>query len=314
MKKDNFQITISDLQKIIAEEYSSMKQSAAKDARKAEIEDRIKTINEELETLPETLEEVEAGGQSKVRSTGWTGEKDGDVKYDEKFEKKGSHLKEDEEMEGELEMGGEDMEMAAEESEMDMGYFESKLAEIGKELDEKLTGESEMEGPEMEGPEMEGPEMDEMVAEMEETKHEPLEGPKVNPEALSEEAVEENTEVVAEEEVNESTIEEVEVVKEEAIEEVEAVNEETVNEEEVNEEEVNEEALNEDLEEPIEGETPAQDSEARFNDYMEKDKHVKEGVENRPGSGLLSEGFEPSRKKALSSELERMAQLAKIGK
>jgi hypothetical protein len=72
------------------------------------------------------------------------------------------------------------------------------------------------------------------------------------------------------------------------------------------------EVVSEDLEEPIEGETPAQDSEARFNDYMEKDKHVNESVKG--GTSLLSEGFTPERKSALDGELERMKQLAKINR
>lgn len=248
-----------ELKKMIAEEYDAMKKEAS---RKSEIENRLKAINEELETLPETLEEVEATGKKKVKSTGWTGDGEGDVKYGEKFEKIGSHLKEDDEMDGELEVGGEE-----EIEEVEGGYFEEKFAELGRELDEKLAGE-----------------MDEMVHnEMEveegvnETTHE---------ESINEEEV--NEEVVNEEEVNEEVVEEVEEVNEEA------------------------EVVSEDLEEPIEGETPAQDSEARFNDYMDKDKHVKESVE--PGSGLLSEGFTPERKTALSSELNRMAQLAKIGK
>lgn len=272
-KKDNkFQITMPELQKIIKEEYESM----AKDmSRVKEIEARLSEINKELESTPGTLSEVEASGTKKTKSTGWSGE-GGDVKFGEKFEKIGTHLKEDEEMDGELEMGGEEEEMG---DDSGMGYFEAKFAELGRELDQKVGGE----GPEMDSIEVdsteisdeapEEEEMEEVVAEMEETSHEDLDGPKVNPEALSEE------EVVAEEE---------EIVAEE-------------------------ESLNEDLEEPIEGETPAQDSEARFNDYMEKDKHVKEGAESK-GTSLLSEGFTPEKKSKLDSELERMKQLAKINR
>lgn len=280
MEKDNkFQITMPELQKIIKEEYESM----AKDMNRVkEIEARLSEINKELESTPGTLSEVEASGTKKVKSTGWTGEGEGDVKFGEKFEKIGTHLKEDEEMDGELEMGGEEEEMG---DDSGMGYFEAKFAELGRELDQKVGGgeEPEMDSIEVDSTEIsdeapEEEEMDEVVAEMEETSHEPLEGPKVNPEALSEE------EVVAEEEI----VAEEEVVAEE-------------------------ESLNEDLEEPIEGETPAQDSEARFNDYMEKDKHVKEGAESK-GTSLLSEGFTPERKSKLDSELERMKQLAKINR
>ncbi len=45
---------------------------------------------------------------------------------------------------------------------------------------------------------------------------------------------------------------------------------------------------------------------------MEKDKHVNEGIVN--GAKILSEGFTPEKKTALSKELERMKALAKINK
>lgn len=239
MKNDNkFKITKAELQQIIKEEYASM----AKDAKRAsEIKARIKAINEELSTLPETLSEVEAGGLKGVKSTGWTGDGESDKKYDEKFEKIGSHLKEDEEVDGEIELGGEEMDSP------EMGYFEMKFAELGRELDAKMGGEEDMEDME----DMEGME----------------------------------------------DADEVEVIDMES--------EEGEEGEEVEE-------INEDLEEPIEGETPAQDSDARFNDYMEKDKHVNEGVKR--GTTLLSEGKTPAQKSALDRELERMKALAKINK
>jgi hypothetical protein len=248
MKKDkNFEITMPELQKIIKEEYANM---AKDNARAEEIKARIETINEELKDLPETetLEEVEASGKKKVSSTGWTGEGEGDVKYGEKFEKIGTHLKEDEELEGEIEVGGEEDSLGDEEEivvdasdDMEMGYFEKMFAELGKELDSKMDGEEEGD-------------IDETVAQ----------------EAVAEE-------VVAEEDVEEGA-----------------------------------EVVSEDLEEPIEGESPSQDSDARFNDYMEKDKHVNESVKG--GTTLLSEGFTPERKTALDSELSRMKALAKINK
>ena len=122
----------------------------------------------------------------------------------------------------------------------------------------------------------------------------------------------EGVEVVSEMEEMEEMKEGVEVVSEmEEIEEgAEIVSEETI-EVDGDEAEISEATLNEDLEEPIEGESPAQDSEARFNDGMEKDNHVKEGV-NTPGAGLLSEGFTATKKTALNEELERMKRLAKI--
>ena len=246
--KDKFQITKAELQQIIKEEYASM---AKDNTRAMEIKSRLAAINEELKTLPETLSEVEASGTKTVKSTGWTGAGKGDVKYGEKFEKIGSHLKEDEEFEGELEVGGDEVE--AEEA----GYFEAKFAELGRELDEKMGGSDESEEDE-EGAE----DMGDMGLEM-----------------GSEES--EEGEEVEVEEIEEG--EEVEV----------------------------EEMMNEDLEEPIEGETPAQDSEARFNDYMDKDKHVKES-KSISGAGVLSEGFTPAKKSALNSELERMKRLAKL--
>lgn len=250
--KDKFQITKAQLQQIIKEEYASM---AKDNARAEEINARLAAINEELENLPETLSEVEASGTKKVKSTGWTGEGEGDVKYGEKFEKIGSHLKEDEEFEGNLEVGGEE---ESEEAEVSTGYFEAKFAELGRELDEKMGGaEEEME---------------------------------VSDDDAGEVVVDMGLEMGNDEES-----------------EVEEIEESVVAEEEV----VAEEALNEDLEEPIEGETPAQDSEARFNDYMDKDKHVKES-KSISGAGILSEGFTPAKKTALNSELERMKKLAKL--
>jgi len=244
--KDKFQITKAQLQQIIKEEYASM---AKDNARAEEINARLAAINEELENLPETLSEVEASGTKKVSATGWTGEGEGDVKYGEKFEKIGSHLKEDEEFEGNLEVGGEE---EAEEAEVSTGYFEAKFAELGRELDEKMGG--------------------------------------------------------AEEEMEVSDDDAGEVVVDMGL---EMGNDEESEVEEIEESVVAEEALNEDLEEPIEGETPAQDSEARFNDYMDKDKHVKES-KSISGAGILSEGFTPAKKTALNSELERMKKLAKL--
>lgn len=250
MKNDNkFKITKAELQQIIKEEYASM----AKDASRAnEIKARLEAIDKELNTLPETLSEVEAGGLKSVKSTGWTGAGEADKKYDEKFEKIGSHLKEDEEVEGEMELGGEEMEAP------EMGYFEMKFAELGRELDAKMGGEGEEE---ME--DMEDVEVIDMGSEDEEGEED-------------EEEIEEYAEMQPDGEHG------------------------------------NVQQVNEDLEEPIEGETPAQDSEARFNDYMEKDKHVSESVKR--GTTLLSEGKTPAQKSALDRELERMKALAKLNK
>ncbi len=247
-----FQITKAELNQIIKEEYAAMVQGAK---RSDQIKERIEAINKELGTLPSTLSEVEAGGLKSVKSTGWTGAGESDKKYDEKFEKIGSHLKEDEEVDGELEMGGEEMEAP------EMGYFEMKFAELGKELDAKMGGES-------------GEEMDFEVG-------------------MSDDGDGDDVEVV-------------DMDSEEGEEEVEEYAEVQPDGDD------NFQKVNEDLEEPIEGETPAQDAEARFNDYMEKDKHVHEGT-NR-GTTVLSEGKTPAQKSALDRELERMKALAKINK
>jgi hypothetical protein len=274
MKKDKFQITMPELQKLIKEEYASM---ANKASRAEEIQARLKAINEEIKTLPGTLSEVEAGGLKGVKSTGWTGAGEEDKKYDEKFEKIGTHLKEDEEIEGEIEVGGEEMEGGPEmgmEAGPEMGYFELKFAELGKELDAKVGGESE---------EAEEVEMgDEMGAEMGDEENS-MEGAM---EGLAEEVV------IAESDDNDSDDETEEVVAE-------------------GDDEDEDDMMNEDLEEPIEGKTPAQDSDARFNDYMEKDKHVKEGTQ-KVGTTLLSEGYSAERKSKMDAELERMKKLAKI--
>jgi len=245
-----FQITKAQLQQIIKEEYALM---AKENIRAKEIKERLAVINEELKNLPGTLSEVEAGGLKGVKSTGWTGAGESDKKYDEKFEKIGTHLKEDDEVDGEMELGGEELEST------EMGYFEMKFAELGKELDVKMSGEKEEVG-----------------------------------EEESEEFGEEESEEVGDMGLD---------IDVEEIDMVDGNEDEDENEDDM---------MNEDLEEPIEGETPAQDSEARFNDYMDKDKHVNEGI--KKGTSILSEGFTPAKKNALDSELERMKKLAKINK
>lgn len=115
MKKE---IKLSEVKKIIAEEYATMKKKMA-------IQSRIGQINEELQKMEEEekLDEVKVDGEMKTSSE--TGLEPG-VQYKPKFEKKGSHLLEDE------------ME--------EMGEFESKFAEIGKAIDMKLSGEAGEEG------------------------------------------------------------------------------------------------------------------------------------------------------------------------
>lgn len=266
MKNNKFQITMPELQKIIKEEYATM----ASKAEKAEkIKARIKAINEELSSMPKKLDEVEASGTKQVKSTGWTGAGKHDTKYGEKFEKIGSHLKEDEEIDGEIELGGEEME--AEE----MGYFEMKFAELGKELDAKVGGGIDMDS-------------DEIEIGAEDMDSDDIDADDMGSEEMGLEMGSED------EEVEEEEIEEYAEIQPDG-------------------EDGHVQKVNEDLEEPIEGDTPAQDSDARFNDYMDKDKHVHEGKSSK-GTTLLSEGFTSAKKSALDNELERMKKLAKINK
>jgi hypothetical protein len=90
-------ISKTELRQIIKEEYS-------KKMTEIKLKNRLRQINEEIEDImsdDENLEEVEAGSPAKVRSTGWTGEKNGDTKWDAKFQKKGSHLVEEDNVEDE---------------------------------------------------------------------------------------------------------------------------------------------------------------------------------------------------------------------
>lgn len=116
----------SDVDKIIKEEFKRMLQ-------KKQLTSKLAQINESLAAMDAEdaqLNEVEAAGEEKVSSHAWTGEANGDVKYKPKFEKIGTHLKEDDEIE-----------VGASEEETPMGEFEAKFAEIGKAIDAKLAAE-----------------------------------------------------------------------------------------------------------------------------------------------------------------------------
>jgi hypothetical protein len=95
----------TEVNKIIKEEFQRLME-------KKKIQNRLQQINEELGGMEaedaelsdeETLDEVEVSGTEKVRSHAWTGDADGDEKFKPKFEKKGTHLLEDEEVEGDEE-------------------------------------------------------------------------------------------------------------------------------------------------------------------------------------------------------------------
>ena len=141
-------IKVSEVDKMIKEEFQKM-------LGKKKLSSRLSQINEELGRMAEedsSLEEVEAVGMQKTKSA--TGLVPGE-QHGVKFEKIGTHLKEeDEEMEAGNDMeGGMDsgMESSEEEMPIEMGEFESKFAEIGKAIDAKLSAESGVVTPEIGG-------------------------------------------------------------------------------------------------------------------------------------------------------------------
>ena len=109
---EKIKISKSEILQMIKEEYAKKKTEVNLKKRLDEVNKKIKNILSECGIKQEeTLEEVEAGGEKKVASTAWTGEKNGDVKFDEKFQKKGTHkLEEDEELEIDMDefQGGDD--------------------------------------------------------------------------------------------------------------------------------------------------------------------------------------------------------------
>jgi len=115
-------ITKTELKALIKEEYDKKVKADKLVKRLDEINSQIEGIVKEDE---ETLEEVEAGGLKKTDSTGWSGQ-GGDTKYDEKFEKIGTHLKEGE--------GIEDVELDVDSSPA-MANMDDSPVEAGEELD-----------------------------------------------------------------------------------------------------------------------------------------------------------------------------------
>lgn len=148
--------------KISKEEVKQMiKEEYHKKLTEIKLKNRLRQINEEIEEIvsedmEEGLEEVKAGGTEKVRSTAWTGEKSGDQKWKPQFEKKGSHLVEDEEVSDE-EVSDEvipddDEEMLDMEEDLDIDAILAKLADaiedkIESTVEEKLEGEETEEIP-----------------------------------------------------------------------------------------------------------------------------------------------------------------------
>lgn len=122
--------TWTEVNQIIKEEFQRVME-------KKKIQSRIQQINEELAHMEEedstmmedeNLEEVEAGGEMKVRSHAWTGEEDGDTKWTPEFDHKGSHLLEDDE----IEVGDEDDDTEEE------GSLADEFAELGAAIEAKI--------------------------------------------------------------------------------------------------------------------------------------------------------------------------------
>jgi Skp family chaperone for outer membrane proteins len=156
-------ISKEEIRQMIKEEYQ-------KKRTEIKLKNRLQQINEEIQKImseEETIEEVEAGGTEKVRSTGWTGENNGDEKWSAKFQKKGSHLTEEEE-EGDNEMSDKMSDKMSDEDEMsdeieieeipsgdedmenDINAILEKLAnaiedKIESTVEEKMDGESNVE-------------------------------------------------------------------------------------------------------------------------------------------------------------------------
>lgn len=145
--------------KISKEEVKQMiKEEYHKKLTEIKLKNRLRQINEEIEEIvsedmeEEGLEEVKAGGTEKVRSTAWTGEKSGDQKWKPQFDKKGSHLVEDEEVSDEVsdEVIPDDDEEFEMEEDLDIDAILAKLADaiedkIESTVEEKLGGGEESE-------------------------------------------------------------------------------------------------------------------------------------------------------------------------
>jgi hypothetical protein len=180
--------TWTEVNQIIKEEFQRVME-------KKKIQSRIQQINEELAHMEEedstmmedeNLEEVEAGGEMKVRSHAWTGEEDGDTKWTPEFDHKGSHLLEDDE----IEVGDEDDDTEEE------GSLADEFAELGAAIEAKIMAalgrmnDTDSEDTEEEATEEEATEDDEEFEEVEVSDEENEDG------ASEEDTMEEYREVV----------------------------------------------------------------------------------------------------------------------
>ena len=276
----------SEVDKLIKEEFQKMME-------KKKLSNRLSKINEELHKMDSedaSLNEVEAAGEEKVRSHGWAGEAGGDVKFKAKFEKKGSHMLENEEEVSALD-------------ETPMGEFEAKFAEIGKAIDAKLASEAGAEtGSEEMGGESKDDDFEDVEVSDDDSKEPSLEGG-------SEESEEEDESFKVKEDVSpEQHLNPDDAMKTAGLEKVGVKGE-----------------VQESVEEPLEGHSVVQDADQdKVNDNMEKDKHVKESAskkgqviaENKSSEkkNLFTEGLDAKKKTALLEEMNRMRKFAGLSK
>jgi hypothetical protein len=271
----------SEIDRMINEEFQKIME-------KRKLSARLSQINEELSNMDSEdslLNEVEAGGQEKVSSHAWTGEENGDVKYKPKFEKIGTHLKEED---GDVEMMGAGEEAGEEAEEAPMGEFEAKFAEIGKAIDAKMSAEMGASAPTGEEAPMMG----------DDNSDEDFEEVQVGDDSDEEGEIEEYNEKVGGEGKPEG-----------------------MHTHDGTEFERN---MEESVEEPLEGESVAQMTDAdNVNDNMEKDSHVHEG-KNKEGAilsegastekNIFTEGVDAAKKAKLMEEMNRMRKFAGLSR
>jgi len=273
----------SDIDKIIKEEFQRMLQKKQLTSKLAKINESIAS----MEAEDAKLNEVEAGGEEKVSSHAWTGEANGDVKYKPKFEKIGTHLKEDDE-------DGMSSEMNAEVEENPMGEFESKFAEIGKAIDAKLASEM---GGSSAAADATGTEMP----------------------ADSNDVDDDFEEVEVSDEDNDGEEKETDIDEyHEIVGGVGAEHGMTADDAMKHKE------VKESVEEPLEGHSVAQEVAADdVNDNMEKDTHVKENKNNKGSlisevksteKNIFTEGVDAAKKAKLMEEFNRMKKFAGLSK
>ena len=284
----------SEIDKMIKEEFQKM-------LEKKKLSNRLAQINETLSQMDKEdnlLNEVEAGGETKVASHAWTGKADGDVKFKPEFQKKGSSLLEDEDS---IEVGAEDSvdgdESVIEVDETPMGEFEAKFAEIGKAIDAKMAAQGSETAEEETAEETE-----EMGAENSDEDFEEVEVSDDNEEGV--------------EEVDENWGSKKDEFKREDGEKTGDVDGHYKDYETVQKESV---------EEPLEGESVAQMTDAdTVNDNMEKDKHVNESTKKEAtviteakkpeAKNIFTEGLDDKKKSNLMEELNRMKKFAGLSK